>query len=57
VTDHDILRAIEPVAAALERLGVPWHIGGSVGSSLHGMPRSTLDVDFVADLKLRTPER
>lgn len=48
----------DPIAVAvefvsvLERLDIPYLIGGSVASSLHGEPRSTLDVDIVADLRL-----
>ncbi len=38
------------VADALERLGVPYLIGGSVASTVHGVLRSTLDADLVADL-------
>jgi hypothetical protein len=39
------------VARVLEGLEVPFLIGGSVASSLHGVPRSTQDVDLVADLR------
>ena len=39
------------VGAALDDLGVPWLVGGSVASSLHGIPRSTQAVDLVADLR------
>lgn len=48
----------DPVALALilarilERLGVRYCIGGSVASSVYGEVRTTLDVDFVADLHL-----
>jgi len=42
--------AIAPVAAELERLGVSYYVAGSVASSSHGIPRSTLDVDLIADL-------
>jgi len=38
------------VAGLLERLGIPYLIGGSVASSLHGEPRATLDVDIVVHL-------
>lgn len=42
------------VAAAVvrhfDRLGIAYVIGGSFASSLHGHPRSTNDVDIVADL-------
>jgi len=36
------------VAAELERLGVEYLVGGSLASSVHGMPRTTQDVDLVA---------
>lgn len=48
-----------PIAVALDvtgvltRLDVPHLVGGSLGSSIHGEPRSTLDVDIVAALELR----
>jgi hypothetical protein len=38
------------VAAALERCGVQYLIGGSLASSIAGEPRSTLDIDIVAAL-------
>lgn len=34
----------------LERLGIPYLVGGSLASSVHGEPRSTNDVDIVADI-------
>jgi hypothetical protein len=40
------------VTAVLESLHVPYLVGGSLASSLHGEPRATQDVDIVADLKL-----
>ena len=40
------------VAQTLERLGIPYAVGGSLASSLHGVMRSTLDVDIVADMRL-----
>jgi hypothetical protein len=39
------------VTQTLERLGVPYAVGGSLASSLHGVMRSTLDVDIVADMQ------
>ncbi|MBI2071826.1 MAG: hypothetical protein HYW06_00230 [Gemmatimonadetes bacterium] len=39
------------VASVFERLGIPYFAGGSLASSLHGEPRSTVDVDLVADLR------
>jgi hypothetical protein len=47
-----ILAAIMPVVEALEHLGTPYHIGGSVASSIYGILRATIDVDLVADLRL-----
>lgn len=47
----------EPVAVtlqvteAIESLGVPYVIGGSMASTAHGRIRTTLDVDIVADLQ------
>lgn len=43
--------ALTPIVAAFDRLGIVYQIGGSVASSAHGTPRSTLDVDLVADLR------
>lgn len=40
------------VGSHLDAVGVVWCIGGSVASSLLGIPRTTLDVDLVADLQL-----
>jgi hypothetical protein len=39
------------VARIFESLGVDYLVGGSMASSLHGVPRATLDVDLVADLQ------
>jgi hypothetical protein len=39
------------VTQTLERLGIPYAVGGSLASSLHGVMRSTLDVDIVADMQ------
>jgi hypothetical protein len=40
------------VTDALEALGVPYVIGGSFASALHGVMRATMDADLVADLRL-----
>ena len=39
------------VAEVLETLGIPYCVGGSLASSLHGDWRSTKDVDLLADIK------
>jgi len=46
------IAAIVLVAEALEALGVPYAIGGSFASALHGVMRATMDADLVADLRL-----
>jgi hypothetical protein len=53
----DALAAMMPVIGQFEQLGVAYYIGGSVASSLCGVPRSTLDVDLVADLQLSHVDR
>jgi hypothetical protein len=47
----------EPIAVtlsvieALDTLGVPYLIGGSLASAVHGVARATADTDLVADLR------
>jgi hypothetical protein len=48
--ESDLLDALAPVVSALERLGVEYSVVGSVASSAHGVARSTIDADIVADL-------
>ncbi len=38
------------VATVFEQLDIRYLIGGSLASSLHGIPRATQDVDLVADI-------
>ncbi len=38
-------------ARVFDELGVPWFLGGSLASSLRGIPRATLDADIIADLQ------
>ena len=51
MTPSDLVAATLPVVKAFERLGVAYYVGGSVASSAYGLPRTTLDVDLIADLK------
>ncbi len=39
------------VAETFDRLGITYLIGGSLASSLHGIPRATEDVDLVANIR------
>lgn len=47
----------EPIAVTLqvvdvlEKLGVPYVIGGSLASAVHGVMRATMDADLVAELR------
>jgi hypothetical protein len=43
--------ALKRVVDTLERLGIPYLLGGSGASSLHGLPRATLDLDLVAAVR------
>ena len=53
----EALRATFAVVEVLERLGLDYVVGGSLASSLHGIPRSTQDADVVVDLpRERVPE-
>lgn len=51
IDSPDLWAALLPVIDALESLGVPYHIGGSVASSFAGVARATQDADLVADLR------
>jgi hypothetical protein len=48
--DPDLELAPDPLVDALESLGIPYRIGGSIASSLHGVARATLDVDIVVHM-------
>ncbi len=43
--------AFRRVLEVLDRLEIPYLVGGSLASSAHGIPRTTLDVDLVADIR------
>jgi hypothetical protein len=51
MTASDLAAAVRPVAEALEALGVPYYLTGSVASSAHGVARASLDADIVAALE------
>jgi hypothetical protein len=57
VIGDDALAAIEPIANLLDELAVSYHIGGSLASSAHGIPRSTLHAELArARLETLTEE-
>jgi hypothetical protein len=51
------LRVTLAVAKALERMGIPYFVGGSLASSAHGVARATLDANIVAKLEPRLAGR
>ena len=44
----DSIRVMLLVTDVLEKMGIPYAVGGSLSSSVHGVMRSTLDVDIIA---------
>ncbi len=49
----EIIQAITPLIDVFERFNIPYYIGGSVASSIHGKRRATQDVDIVAAIQLQ----
>lgn len=49
--DPDPIQVAAAVTTLLEKLDIPYFIGGSLASTLHGMVRTTQDVDIVARLQ------
>jgi hypothetical protein len=41
----------EKLLGILDKMEIPYSVGGSVASSVHGIPRLTMDVDLVVDLR------
>jgi hypothetical protein len=35
----------------LDRMEIPYAVGGSVASGVHGIPRTTMDIDLVVDMR------
>ncbi len=44
--------AFRRILEVLDRLEIPYLVGGSLASSIYGIQRSTMDADLVADLRL-----
>ena len=49
----EAVNAMMLVVDVFERLQIPYFIGGSMASALHGVARSTLDADMVAEIRLK----
>jgi hypothetical protein len=43
--------ALQQLLAVLDKMELPYYVGGSVASSVHGVPRLTMDVDVVVNLR------
>lgn len=43
---------VATIARTFDALGIRYLVGGSVASSVYGIPRATQDVDLVADIQL-----
>lgn len=52
----DPIRVILLVIESMEKFDIPYLIGGSIASSIHGIPRATRDVDIVADIQEKDAE-
>jgi hypothetical protein len=48
----DAIRVTLLVTDAFEKMRIPYAVGGSISSSVHGIMRSTMNVDIVADMRL-----
>ena len=51
MTPGEPLQVTSLVVDVLRQLGIRYLVGGSLASSLHGIPRATQDVDLVVDLQ------
>jgi hypothetical protein len=49
--DSEPIQVTKKVVTAFEDLGIPYLIGGSFASAVHGVVRATMDADVVADIK------
>ena len=50
MTAPDLVAALLPVIETLDSLAVRYYVGGSIASSLHGVPRASIDADVIAEL-------
>lgn len=48
----DVLAALSPITRTLKWLRVRYYVGGSLASSVRGLPRTSIDVDLAAELRL-----
>jgi hypothetical protein len=48
--DSLLAAALRPLIEAFDDMGIEYQLGGSIASSFHGVPRSSLDVDVLASI-------
>lgn len=59
IESKECLMLSEPISVALlvvevlDKLGIPYLIGGSIAGAIYGVARSTIDVDIIADVHLQ----
>src|SRR5580658_8814446 len=51
IPNNNPVRAFARLLEVLDRMEIRYEIGGSTASSVHGLPRTTLDIDLVVDLR------
>ena len=51
------LVVVARIAGVFDDLAVPYLVGGSLASSVYGVPRATQDVDLVADIRAEHVDR
>ena len=51
MTQSPLIGALQPLADALDALGVRYYLGGSIASSAHGIARASLDADIIGALE------
>lgn len=51
--ETDLIQATRDVITILDALKISYCVGGSLASSVHGIPRATMDGDVVAEVQLR----
>jgi hypothetical protein len=54
---NPLARTLSSLAAALERAGIAYAVGGSMASSVRGVVRATYDIDVVAGIVASQAER
>lgn len=51
MTNQELLTTFGPVAFVLNRLNIPFYVGGSVAGLVHGITRQPNDIDLCADFR------